>query len=92
MRPLETLHNNLCFKALNSFLTRMIERAPSSVIQKITEDHNQKQQQQQQQLDRFSCGSVATANAVSLDDVVSTLSVQQPELISEQIANECKSD
>jgi hypothetical protein len=24
MRPLETLHNNLCFKTLNSFLTRMI--------------------------------------------------------------------
>lgn len=24
MRPLETLHNNLCFKSLNTFLTRMI--------------------------------------------------------------------
>lgn len=24
MRPLETLHNNLCFNTLNSFLTRMI--------------------------------------------------------------------
>lgn len=24
MRPLETLHNNLCFKNLNNFLTRMI--------------------------------------------------------------------
>ena len=24
MRPLETLHNNLCFKSLNNFLTRMI--------------------------------------------------------------------
>jgi hypothetical protein len=24
MRPLETLHNNLCFKTLNNFLTRMI--------------------------------------------------------------------
>ena len=25
MRPLETLHNNLCFKNLNNFLTRMID-------------------------------------------------------------------
>jgi hypothetical protein len=24
MRPLETLHNNLCFKTLNNFLTKMI--------------------------------------------------------------------
>lgn len=24
IRPLETLHNNLCFKTLNNFLTRMI--------------------------------------------------------------------
>lgn len=24
MRPLETLHNNLCFKTLNAFLTRMV--------------------------------------------------------------------
>lgn len=24
IRPLETLHNNLCFKVLNNFLTRMV--------------------------------------------------------------------
>jgi hypothetical protein len=30
MRPLETLHNNLCFKTLNNFLTRMINDKQSS--------------------------------------------------------------
>ena len=30
MRPLETLHNNLCFKNLNNFLTRMINDRPTS--------------------------------------------------------------
>lgn len=30
MRPLETLHNNLCFKNLNNFLTRMINDRSTS--------------------------------------------------------------
>ncbi|CAF0824579.1 unnamed protein product [Brachionus calyciflorus] len=30
MRPLETLHNNLCFKNLNNFLTRMINDSSST--------------------------------------------------------------
>lgn len=30
MRPLETLHNNLCFKNLNYFLTRMIDSSSGS--------------------------------------------------------------
>lgn len=30
MRPLETLHNNLCFKNLNNFLTRMIDSSSGS--------------------------------------------------------------
>jgi hypothetical protein len=33
MRPLETLHNNLCFKSLNAFLERMInERQESELL------------------------------------------------------------
>lgn len=30
MRPLETLHNNLCFKNLNNFLTRMVDSSSCS--------------------------------------------------------------
>ena len=29
MRPLETLHNNLCFKTLNDFLTKMVNERQS---------------------------------------------------------------
>ena len=30
MRPLETLHNDLCFKTLNNFLTKMINDKQSA--------------------------------------------------------------
>ena len=37
MRPLETLHNNLCFKTLNNFLTKMINdrQSPHEFIKKF---------------------------------------------------------
>ncbi len=40
MRPLETLHNNLCFNTLNSFLTRMINLSPHNSVKKNDVDNS----------------------------------------------------